>query len=63
MMAMHMDDYILAAVQNADGALLLQRMERAALHTIHAIFPPPAMSGHEGGKDPISQKKLEANDA
>ena len=62
MMAVYVDDYILAAVQSADGTLL-QRMGRAALHTIHAIFPPPATSGHEGGKDPISQKKLEANDA
>lgn len=62
MVAVYVDDYILAAVQNASGDLL-QRIGRAALHTIHAIFPPPESSGHMGGKDPISQKKLEANDA
>jgi hypothetical protein len=62
MTAVYVDDYILAAVENSSGSLL-SRIGRAALHTIHAIFPPPDRSGHEGGKDPISQKKLEANDA
>ena len=40
----------------------LDRVGRAALHTIHGLFPPPAQSGHVGGKDPISLKKLEAGD-
>jgi hypothetical protein len=33
------------------------------LHAIHSIFPPTEVSGHVGGKDPISRKKLEKGDA
>jgi hypothetical protein len=62
MSAVYVDDYILAAVESPDGSALL-RTERVALHTIHGLFPPPALSGHVDGKDPISLKKLEAGDA
>ena len=62
MSAVFVDDYILAAVEDPAGELL-QRTARAALHSIHAIFPPPSRSGHTGGKDPISKKKLEKDDA
>ena len=62
MSAVYVDDYILAAVESPDGTSL-ERTGRAALHTIHGLFPPPARSGHIGGKDPISLKKLEAGDA
>ena len=62
MSAVYVDDYILAAVESPDGSAL-QRTGRAALHTIHGLFPPPDRSGHLGGKDPISVKKLEAGDA
>jgi hypothetical protein len=62
MSAVFVDDYILAAVENPSGTLL-QSAGRAALHTIHGLFPPPERSGHLGGKDPISQKKLDAGDA
>jgi hypothetical protein len=62
MSAVYVDDFILAAVENHTGTAL-QHAGRAALHTIHGLFPPPSRSGHEGGKDPISQKKLEAGDA
>jgi hypothetical protein len=34
------DDYILAAVENITGTRLL-RVSRAALHTIHGLFPSP----------------------
>ena len=54
----YVDDYILAVVQN-DDRTLVRRVSRATLHAIHSIFPPPALSGHDGGKDPISVKKLE----
>jgi hypothetical protein len=60
--AVFVDDYILAAVEDTAGELL-QRTARAALHSIYGIFPPPSRSGHIGGKDPISQKKLEKDDA
>jgi hypothetical protein len=62
MSAVYFDDYILAAVESLDGSALL-RTGRAALHTIHGLFPPPARSGHVDGKDHISLKKLEAGDA
>ena len=38
-------------------------VSRVALHAIHAIFPPPDVLGHEGGKDSISIKKLKKGDA
>ena len=62
MSAVYVDDYILAAVEDRTGTTL-QRAGRAALHTIHGLFPAPGRSGHQGGKDPISQKKLDAGDA
>ncbi|KAI2506221.1 hypothetical protein MHU86_8256 [Fragilaria crotonensis] len=58
MSAVYVDDYILAAVEDRAGTLL-QRTGRAALYTIHGLFPPPARSGHIGGKDPISAKSLQ----
>eukprot|EP00978_Attheya_sp_CCMP212_P022090 scaffold65439_cov46-Attheya_sp.AAC.2 len=54
--------FFLAAVDDAAGSKL-DHTGRAALHAIHGIFPPPAVSGHVGGKDPISVKKLEKGDA
>ncbi len=36
----------------------LRNLSRAMLHGIHAIFPPPEVTGHNGG-DPISEKKLD----
>jgi hypothetical protein len=62
MASVFVDDYCLAAVESRDGELL-QRISRAALHTIHGIFPPPNASGHKGGKDPVSRTKLERGDA
>lgn len=60
--AVYVDDYILAAVENKDRTLV-KRMARATLYAIHSVFPPPEVTGHEGGKDPISQKKLDKGDA
>jgi hypothetical protein len=62
MSGVFVDDFILAAVEDASGKLLL-RTARAALHSIHGVFPPPAVSGHTGGKDPVSEKKLVKGDA
>jgi hypothetical protein len=58
----YVDDYILGLVENEDRSLI-RRVSRATLHAIHAIFPTPERSGHLGGKDPISQKKLDKGDA
>jgi hypothetical protein len=62
MSSVFVDDFILAAVENEEGTLLM-RTARAALHSIHGVFPPPSTSGHKGGKDPVSEKKLEKGDA
>jgi hypothetical protein len=58
----YVDDYVLGVVENEDRTLI-RRVSRATLHAIHSIFPPPEVSGHVGGKDPISRKKLEKGDA
>ena len=52
------DYYVLEVVENDDRSLIC-RVSKATLHAIHSIFPPPEVSGHKGGKDPISKKKLE----
>ena len=36
----------------------LNQLTRAMLHGIHAIFPPPTITGHPG-EDPVSIKKLQ----
>jgi hypothetical protein len=56
------DDCVLAVVEN-DDRKLLRRVSQATLHAIHSMFPPPEASGHAGGKDPTSRKKLEKGDA
>jgi hypothetical protein len=38
-------------------------MARAALIGIHSVFPLVKITGHKGGKDPISMKKLEKGGA
>jgi hypothetical protein len=40
-----------------------QWVGRATLHAIHAVFPPPGVTGHEGGKDSVSIKKCLKGDA
>jgi hypothetical protein len=57
----YVDDFIGAAVENKTGTLL-GRMTRGILHGIHSVFPPTAVTGHIGGKDPISLKKLQRGD-
>ena len=36
---------------------------RATLHAVHAVFPPPEVLQHEGGRDSISKRKLLKGDA
>ena len=60
----YVDDYVLGVVENDDWSLIRRVSRATLLHAIHSIFPPPEFSGHHvGGKDPISQKKLEKGDA
>jgi hypothetical protein len=58
----YVDDHVLGVVENDDRTLIC-RVSRATSHAIHSMFPPPEVSGHTGGKDPISRKKLEKGDA
>ena len=62
MTGVFVNDFCLGAMENANGSLL-QRISRAAIHSIHTTFPAPKVSGHTGGKDSISLKKLEKGDA
>ncbi len=62
MVAVYVDDFLSAAVENAEGTLL-RDTARATLHAIHSVFPPPCETGDLSAKDPISEKKLEKGDA
>jgi hypothetical protein len=61
-LSVYADDYILAVLSSA-GIRFIERIARSTLYGIHTIFPPPAISGHSGGKNPISDTKLERGDA
>jgi hypothetical protein len=45
---------------NLTNAHLLKLLQ-TLLHGIHCIFPPPSVSGHNGG-DPLSEKKMQQGD-
>jgi hypothetical protein len=49
------DDFIGAT--NTTSPEHLEHFSRAMLFGVHSVFPPPAITGHQG-EDPISQKKL-----
>ena len=55
LLEVYIDDFIQLA-QTQDPTQLTH-LSRALLHAIHAVFPPPAITGH-AGEDPISLKKL-----
>ena len=60
------DDFMNGIAGRANRASLgaEQRwVSRAALHAIHAVFPPPDVIKHVGGKDSVSEKKLDKGDA
>ena len=59
--AVCVDDCIIV-VLSLKGISFLQQVARATLYSIHAIFPPPSVSGHTGLKDPVSLKKMEKED-
>jgi hypothetical protein len=56
-----MDDFCYAATQSEDGDHI-PIIQRAAIHGIHAFFPPTLVTKHAEGKEPISAKKLAAGD-
>jgi hypothetical protein len=58
-MEVYIDDFVqLAQTTDPDQ---LRHLSRAVLHGIHSVFPPTAVTGHDG-EDPVSQKKLEQGD-
>ena len=54
-MEVYVDDFI--AMSNDLRRQHILHTSRAMLHGIHAIFPPPAVTGHNGF-DPITESKL-----
>jgi hypothetical protein len=55
------DNFCNAAMQLLDGSHV-PMIRRASIHGVHAAFPEPAVTGHQNGKDPLSNKKLEQGD-
>jgi hypothetical protein len=62
MLAVYLDDFLLAAVQSRKGDLL-EKTGRVTLQAIHSVFPPSSLADPPGTKDPISEKKLAKGDA
>jgi hypothetical protein len=62
MLAVYVDNFLGACIENSAGTLLDQTA-RATLHAIHNIFPPPSPTDPLGTKYPISEKKLLKGDA
>jgi hypothetical protein len=60
-MQVYVDDFCNAATQSKDETHI-PTIRRASIHGIYALFPPPAVTKHEGGKDSISAKKLAQGD-
>ena len=58
---MYVDGFCYAATQSDDGAHI-PIIQRAAIHGIHAVFPPTLVINHKEGKGPFSANKLAAGD-
>jgi hypothetical protein len=61
LMQVCVNDFCNAATQSKDGTHI-PTIRRASIHRIHALFPPPTVTRHDGGKEPISAKKLAHGD-
>jgi hypothetical protein len=61
LLQVYVDDFCHVAAQSTDGTHI-PTIHQAAIHRIHALFPPPSVSNHKGRKEPISQKKLAQGD-
>jgi hypothetical protein len=61
LLQVYVDDFCYAATQSEDGKHI-PTIRRAAIHGIHAVFPPTSVTHHKDGKEPISAKKLAAGD-
>jgi hypothetical protein len=61
LLQVYVDDFCHAATQSTDD-MHTPTIRRAAIHGIHALFPPTLITNHDGGKEPISHKKLMQGD-
>ncbi len=61
LLQVYVDNFCYAATQSKDKAHI-PIIRRAAIHGIHALFPPLAVTKHEGGKEPFSSMKLKQGD-
>jgi hypothetical protein len=61
LLQVYVDDFCYAATQSEDGEHI-PTIRRAAIHGIHAVFPPTSVTHHKDGKEPISAKKLAQGD-
>ncbi len=57
LLQVHVDDFCYVATQSKDGAHI-PIIRQAAIHGIMAVFPPPAVTKHQDGKEPILASKL-----
>jgi hypothetical protein len=57
LLQVYVDDFCHAATESKDGTHI-PMVRRASIHGIHSFFPQPDVTGHSGGKEPISAKKL-----
>jgi hypothetical protein len=57
LLQVYVDDFYYAATQSKNS-MHIPTIRRAAIHGIEAVFPPPVVTKHKDGKDPISRKKL-----
>ena len=58
---MYVDVFCTAATQSTDGTHI-PTIRRVAIHVIHSVFPPTEVTKHAGGKEPVSEKKLDQGD-
>ncbi len=61
LLQVYVDDFCYAATQSKDGDHI-PTIRWAAIHGIEAVFPPPAITKHKDGKEPISVSKLKKGD-
>jgi hypothetical protein len=59
LLQVYVNNFCNSATQSKDGTHI-PTVRRAAIHGIHALFPPPTVTKHKGGKEPISSKKAGA---
>ncbi len=50
LLQVYVDNFCNAAMQSLDGSHVLM-IRRASIHGVHAVFPEPAVTGHQNGKD------------